>query len=189
MFKRVWFGILVFIFLLAFAGIAAGQDRLSAYLDQADQMAKQGNPLVAGKMYQKAIQAQPGNLSIYYKRAFMWGKSGYYGQAIKDFTFVINSSGRRFEHAPRFRADCYVAIGQYQEASEDYIIFLKSAPRDGKVWSYLAETYALMGRTDLALQAAEKGLATGSHWEKRLQTLKRQIMYGEKIKPHKPLTN
>jgi hypothetical protein len=46
-----------------------------------------------------------------------------------------------------------------------------------------------MGKKDAALSAVRKGLATGSHWEGRLKTLQMQILTGEQITPHKPLSN
>jgi predicted Zn-dependent protease len=82
-----------------------------------------------------------------------------------------------------------MALGYYQKASEDYLVFLRRAPKDGKVWSYLVEAYALMKRSDLALAAINRGLATGSHWSGKLKELQMQIMMGQKITPHRPFSN
>jgi len=154
---------------------------------------KQGKHELALKMCNQAIKLQPGNLESYYRRAFIWGRKGSYVNAVKDFSIVIRKERRKksrsFSHAPRFRADCYVALGCLQKAVDDYLFFLKDAPKDGKVWSYLVEVLARMKRNDLALQAVKKGLSTGSHWEGRLKKLQKKIILGEKIIPHRPLSN
>jgi len=82
---------------------------------------KQGKHALALKYCNQAIKLQPGNLRPYYRRAFVWGRKGNYVNAIKDFSFVIRKDkmkrkGRRFPAAPRFRADCYVAMGYYKKA-------------------------------------------------------------------------
>jgi tetratricopeptide (TPR) repeat protein len=146
-------------------------------------------------VYNRAIKLQPNNLSLYYGRATSWGKMGNYINAIRDFTTVIkhDRSGEnnkpRFPHAWRFRADCFMALGYLSNAMADYSRFLRFSPKDGKVWSYLAEAYYLMGRRELALQAIQRGLETGPHWSKKLRKLQLQVLKGEKITPHKPLSN
>lgn len=148
---------------------------------------------MAIKSFDQAMKLQPNNLTLYYERASMSGRAGYYMNAINDYTTVINQDGlsgkNSFSHAPRFRADCYMAVGNYPGAIQDYNSFLRGAPDDGKVWSYMAEALSLSYRNDLALTAIQRGLATNSHWSKRLKDLQRQIMTGERIKPHKPLSN
>lgn len=170
----------------------SGNPRVKALVENADAYSKQGNHLLAMSMYDQAIRISPGDMGLYYKRASIFGAAGQYGSAIKDLNRVIGQ-GRmgkdRYPAAIRFRADCFMALGQMQKASEDYMAFLRKAPKDGKVWSYLVEAYALMGRTDLALQAVNKGLATGSHWSGKLKSLQMQILTGETITPHKPFSN
>ena len=73
--------------------------------------------------------------------------------------------------------------------ANDYSVFLGRASKDGKVWSFLVEFLALMGKKEAALSAARKGIATGSHWGARLRTLQKQILMGEKNTPHNPLSN
>jgi len=161
------------------------------YVDQLAKQAvyesKQGNYSMAFQYINKAIGIQPKRIDLYYDRAFIIGRAGNYGGAIKAFSRFV--SGKGFPHAIRFRADCYMAIGMYERAAKDYMSFLKNDPRDGKVWSYLAESLALAGNTKAALGAAQKGLATQSHWSKRLMILQKQILAGKLIVPHKPLTN
>lgn len=160
-------------------------DRLA---EQADQYSRQiGKQYLAIPYINKAIELQPKRTDLYYKRAFIFGRAGRYGNAINEFNKFVNN--RKYPHAIRFRADCFMALGMFQNAAKDYTIFLRFDPKDGKVWSYLTEALALMGRKYLALGAAEKGLATGSHWSKRLNELKRKILLGENITPHKPLSN
>lgn len=160
-------------------------DRLA---EQADRYSRQrGNQFLAISYINKAINLQPKRADLYYQRAFILGRAGRYVHAINDFNRFVNS--RKYSHAIRFRADCFMALGMFQKAVNDYMVFLRNAPKDGKVWSYLAEALFFMGRSDLALDATRKGLATGSHWSKRLSELRKKIMAGERITPHKPLSN
>lgn len=135
----------------------------------------------------KAIKLQPRNANLYYKRAFIIGRAGQYHYAIKEFSRFVNN--KNFSHAVRFRADCFMALNQMQRAVNDYTAFLKRKPKDGKVWSYLVEALALMGKRKAALNAIHRGLATGSHWSNRLTSLQKQILLGKKVIPHRPLSN
>ncbi|MBB5346973.1 tetratricopeptide repeat protein [Desulfoprunum benzoelyticum] len=168
---------------------STNKERVNASIRKAESYSRQGNNVAALKIYNQAITMYPGNTELYYGRAAVWGRAGQYGRALKDLSVVMNRAGRRYPHAVRFRADCYMALGYMQKAVEDYKTFLRKAPEDGKVWSYLAEAYTLMGRRDLALQAIRKGLATNSHWDGKLRKLQQQIMVGEPIQPHKPFSN
>lgn len=177
------------------------EQKVKALTKMATTHSKKGNYTLALQMYDQAIQLQPSNLGLYYGRAFASGRSKNYLAAIRDFTRVIrtdkmnarkNKTSRKFGHAPRFRADCYMALGNMQKAAKDYIEFhggfQNSKSKDGKVWSYLAEAFSLMGRNDLALKAIQKGLPTG-RWTGRLRSLQQQILTGKRITPHKPLSN
>jgi tetratricopeptide (TPR) repeat protein len=135
----------------------------------------------------KAIKLQPHNFNLYYNRAFIMGRAGEYHNAIKEFSRFVKND--KFPHAVRFRADCFMAINQMQRAVHDYKCFLKLAPKDGKVWSYLVETLALMGKQSAALSAINHGLESKSHWSGRLKLLQKQIAFGEKIIPHMPFSN
>lgn len=161
------------------------------YVDQLAKQAvyesKKGNHSMAFQYINKAIGIQPKRIDLYYNRAFIIGRTGNYGKAIKEFRRFV--SHKDFPHAIRFRADCYMAVGMYERAAKDYLSFLKNAPKDGKVWSYLAEALALAGNTKAALGAVQKGLATQSHWSKRLMILQEQIVAGKLIVPHKPFAN
>ncbi len=167
---------------------ATRQERADNFAKQADQYSRQkGKHFLAIAYINNAIKLQPKRADLYYKRAHILGRIGQYARAIKDFNRFVNS--RKYPHAIRFRADCFMALGMFQNAVNDYTVFLRGAPKDGKVWSYLTEALAFMGRRDLALDAARKGLKTGSHWSKRLSELRRKILSGESITPHKPLSN
>lgn len=136
----------------------------------------------------QAIKLQPEKLRFYYQRAFIYGKKTDYGNAINDFSKCILDP-KNFPHAVRFRADCYMVLGQYQLAVDDYMAFLKKNPKDGKVWSYLAEAFVLKKDTKNALTACRYGLKAKSHWTKRILILQEKILTGQRITPHKPLTN
>ncbi|WP_321495891.1 tetratricopeptide repeat protein [uncultured Desulfobacter sp.] len=184
---------IVFLSLLLFLsgrGVVFGQSA-RAYVDQLDKNAvyesKKGNYPLAFQYINKAIEIQPKRMDLYYHRAMIIGRAGDYGKAIIEFSRFV--SNKKFPHAVRLRADCYMAIGMYERAVKDYLSFLKDAPRDGKVWSYLAEACFLVGNTKAALEAVQKGLAIRSHWSDRLRILHEQIISGKQIVPHKPLTN
>lgn len=188
---RYNFSILVVccLFLLNSIPLSASGNSVNSFVRNADAYFKQGNYFLAVNFYDRSIKISPNDIELYYKRAFALGKSKQYGKAIKDFSLVIKKAKKDFPHAYRFRADCFMALGYMQRASKDYLAFLRILPKDGKVWSHLAEAYALMGRADLALKAIRRGLATGSHWEKRLKNLQIKILSGAKIKPHAPFSN
>ena len=155
---------------------------------QAEKMSKQkGKEYLAISYINEAIKAQPQNLQYRYKRAFILGRARLYEEAIREFTRMMSQRGG--PHAVRFRADGYMALGDMKSAARDYNSFLKKDPGDGKVWSYLVEALALMGNRQAALEAASKGLGTGSHWSKRLQTLQQQVLMVQQITPHKPFSN
>lgn len=184
--------LLMFFFFLPLVGVAGaanGNPRIDALVRNGNAYSKQGNHVVALQLYDQAIRMSPGDLDLYYKRAKVHGDAGHYINAIKDLNQVINQGKGRYGHAVRFRADCFMALGYYQKAADDYQAFLRNAPKDGKVWSYLAETYALMGQKQRALQAVNMGIATNSHWSGKLKKLRMQIMTGQKLTPHKPFSN
>jgi len=170
-------------------------DRVSNLIKSADIYAKQGNMVAALQLYDKAISMRPGDIGIYYQRGLMLGRAGHYARAIKDMSLVIQkdeaSQRKRFPSARKYRAEGLVGLGQLQMAAEEYKAQLGQSSGDGngKIWFYLAETYALMNRSDLALDAINRGLATGSHWGEKMQDLRMKIMTGQKITPHKPFSN
>ena len=163
------------------------QQKVNTLTSQAIKYSKQGKGLQALQYINQAIKIQPRNQNLYYQRAFILGRAGIYSKAIQEFTRFSQMKG--YPHAIRFRADCFMAVDDMRSAVKDYLTFLRKESKDGKVWSYLAEAYALMGDTRSALAAVNKGLSTGSHWSGRLNSLKGQILRGEKIIPHKPLSN
>lgn len=172
------------------------EQKVHFLLEKAENYSKKGNNDFALKMCNEAIRLQPQNLDAYYRRGFVFGRAGSFGNAIRDFTLVMKHDEKnerlRFPAVRKFRADCFVAIGYLQNAIDDYSIMLKRNGRNdksGKIWFYLAETYALMYRTDSALYAIKKGCATGSHWCKKMKILEKKILTGQKIVPHKPLSN
>jgi len=169
-------------------------------LEQAQQLmrnavtySKQGNHMMALKLSEQAIKLEPTNIALIYQRASVWGRGGYYANAIKDLSQVIRedelAARKKFPAARKFRAECFVATGQMQKAVDDYNVLLRGNPQSGKIWYYMAETLAVMKRMDWALQAVERGIATGTHWSKNLETLKKEILSGQEITPHKPFSN
>ena len=178
------------LFCLSVGSVAFGQsagEYVNQLADKAMYESRKGSYPKALQYINKAIKIQPKRMDLYYHRAIIIGRSGNYVEAIKEFSRF--ASHEKFSHAIRLRADCYMAIRMYENAAKDYLSFLKNSPRDGKVWSYLAETFALGGNKKAALGAVQRGLATKSHWSKRLKILQKQILTGKLIVPHKPLTN
>ena len=141
------------------------QDYVDQLVNQAMYESKKGNYSMAFQYINKAIGIQPKRIDLYYNRTFIIRGAGNYGKAKKEFSRFV--SRKEFSHAIRFRADCYMAIGMYERAVKDYLIFLKKQPKDVKVYSYLAEAFALAGNKKAALEAIQKGLETQSHWSKR----------------------
>jgi tetratricopeptide (TPR) repeat protein len=178
----------IFLLILPVSNYAVtSEDHVNLLIRQAETYSKNGNHSSAMAAIHKAIKLSPNRPDLIYMRAFIIGRAGQYGQAIKEFSrFVKNED---FPHAVRFRADCYMAINQIPNAVNDYTVFLRRAPKDGKVWSYLVEALALMGKQTEALDALNRGLATRSHWSDRLLELQKQILSGQPIIPHKPLSN
>jgi tetratricopeptide (TPR) repeat protein len=164
------------------------QHEVKNLVAKAEQYSRQpGKGPLALSYMNKAIQLQPGNRDLYYRRAFVMGRMGAYAAAIQEFSRFVNMRG--YSHAIRFRADCFMALNDFERASKDYLAFLRNAPGDGKVWLYLAESLALMGDKRSALKAVEKGLASGSHWAEALEKMRIKILTNQMIKPHKPLSN
>ena len=161
---------------------------VESLIAMAERLSKEeGKEYLAIRYINEAIKQQPKRTELYYKRAFILGRARQYVYAIQDFNIFVKH--KNYPHAIRFRADCYMALGNYPQAARDYMTFLRKQPEDGKVWSYLAEAFALMGDRNSALDATGKGLATKSHWSPRLLELQKSILLNEKIKPHKPFSN
>lgn len=135
----------------------------------------------------QAIKLQPSRTDLYYHRAFILGRAGIYQQAAKEFSRFVNQE--KYNHAIRFRADCYFGMGMFDLAATDYTEFLKQYPKDGKVWSYLVEALYLMGNSQDALKACKIGISSRSHWTEKLMKLQKQILSGQSIKPHNLLAN
>ncbi|NWH05027.1 tetratricopeptide repeat protein [Desulfobacter latus] len=141
----------------------------------------------------EAINLKPNNLAGYYSRGVVLGRMENYIGAIKNFSLVIQKNEKnkksKFPAARKFRADCFLGLGIYKRAVKDYLIILKRSPKSGKIWCYLAETYAVMGEKNAALSAIKNGCKTGSHWCEKMKILQKKILLGKKIVPHKPLSN
>lgn len=172
----------------SFAQSGSIQHEVKNLVAKAEEHSRQpGKGSLALSYMNKAIQLQPGNRDLYYRRAFVMGRIGAYSAAIQEFSRFVNMQG--YDHAVRFRGDCFMALNDFRSASRDYLAFLRKAPGDSKVWLYLAESFALMGDKKSALEAVDRGLATGGHWSKALQNMRIKIMTDQRIIPHKPLSN
>ncbi|WP_020589549.1 tetratricopeptide repeat protein [Desulfobacter curvatus] len=167
--------------------------KVQTLLSKAEYLSKKGNHQMAMKFCNKAIKLQPNNLAGYYVRGFVFGRMEVYISAIKNFSLVIKKDEKnnklKFPAARKFRADCYLGLRSYKYAVKDYLSLLKRSPKSGKIWYYLAETYAVIGEKNAALSAIKKGCNTGSHWCDHMKVLQQKILLGEKITPHKPLSN
>ncbi len=139
----------------------------------------------------RAIQLQPTNLQLYYKRAFIYGKLKYYTEALKNLDFVIRNdpARRKFPSALKYRAECYAAIGDYEKALADYRTFLRKSRKAGKIWYSYAELLWFLGDREQALGAVENGLRTGSHWQSKLESLRNKIITGTRVQLHTPFSN
>lgn len=168
-------------------GVSEAQN-VQTLVSKAQQYSRQKNKSQLAISYiNKAIKLQPRNQQLYYQRALILGRAGMYSAAIPELSRFARM--KEFPHAIRFRADCFMAMNDMRSATRDYFAFLRKEPKDGKVWFYLAEAYVLMGDKKSALAAINKGLATGSHWSKKLKNLRIQILTNQIVKPHKPFSN
>ena len=154
---------------------------------------QEGKSFLAINYINEAVKLQPGNLNIYYKRAFIYGRLGLYTESIKDLNFILRSkSGRKkFTSALKYRAECYSAIGEYARAIADYkrMINNRTTKKSGKMWYYYAELLWFIGNKGEALKAVNIGLKTGSHWVGKIKTLENKILSGERVKLHRPFSN
>ena len=139
----------------------------------------------------KAIKTQPHNMLLYFERASILGRLGFYKEAINDFNFLLRKNAPITKYViRRHRADCYAAIGKMKNAIVDYQYVVKVKPKKGKYWYYYAELLWFLGLKKPALNATSKGLATESHWRGHLRDLRNKILTGERItKLHLPLHN
>ncbi len=167
--------------------------KIGVLVKNAEAHSRQGNHSMALSLYNQAIRMQPSNSGLYYRRAAMFGRYGDYSSAINDLTRVIRAdernNKRKFPAARKFRAECFASLGLLQKAVAEYRFILRLNPRSGKLWYYLAETYAYMQKQDLAMSAIQKGLATKSHWSGNLKGLHARISTGQKISLHRPFSN
>lgn len=194
-FQPKWMIIIVAVVFVSSAvgGIACAQSGMRTYdvntlVTKAEQYSRQSGKAAQALSYMnKAIQMEPSNKQLYYRRALMLGRLGSYPAAIQELSRFVNT--KEYPHAVRFRGDCFMGVNDFRSAAKDYRAFLRRSPKDGKVWFYLGESYALMGDKKSAIEAINRGLATGSHWSDRLLKLKSQVMTNQTIKPHKPLSN
>ena len=168
---------------------AYSQDKVAFLLNNAKHLSKQEQYLQALNYVNQAIRLQPQNIQAYNLRGFIYGRSGQYIKAIQNFTIVIKYGKTRIVAAHRFRADCFFQLGNMKAAIKDYHTFLKVNPKDGKVWSYLAEAYYATGDIKNAHKSINRGLKGGSHWAGRLQSLRNSFLLGEQIEYHEPLRN
>lgn len=185
--------VLSLLVLISFSAQAVENDKAQQLMKNAIMHSKNNNHQMALTLSGQALQIRPYDLNLLYQRASVWGRGGYYMKAIEDLSMVIRedelAARLRFPAARKFRAECYVALGEMQKAVDDYNALLRRNPQNGKIWYYMAETLALMGRRDWALEAIDRGKATDSHWKNKMEPLREKIMSGKKIIPHKPFSN
>ena len=198
--------VFAFVFWGLFSGLSLGstvQQKAYFLAKKAEQYSRQDNKQLAVSYINKAIKLQPANKQLYYRRAFILGRAGMYSAAIQEFSSFVRMKQysyagqsnapvvqvQKYPHAVRFRGDCFMAISKPELAAKDYLSFLRSHPKDGKVWTYLVEAYVLMGDRRSALSAIAKGLETDSHWSWKLEKMRSMILANQKIEPHEPLSN
>ena len=170
------------------------QEHVNGLIAKADHYSRQkGQTLLAINYINNAVKLQPRNLSIYYKRASIYGRLKLYTEAIKDLNLVIkNDPGRKkFPSALRHRAECYSMVGEYVKAISDYKRTLnnRTTNKTGKIWYHYAELLWFAGYKDEALKAINKGSLTGSHWIEKMKRLESKILLGTKVSLHRPFSN
>jgi len=194
MLKKSFIVISVLLLLAQFNSVEAISRQQYAHklASQAEMMSKQkGKNFLAISYINEAIKLQPSNLGMYYKRVSVYGRAGLYAEAIKDLNLILKNDPlrKKFPSSLKYRAECFAALGAYQQALSDYSTFLRQAPKSGKLWYYYAELLWFVGNRDKALAAISQGLQTGSHWVGKMRFLQKQIFENKKVVLHKPFSN
>lgn len=159
---------------------------------QAEQYSKQkGKEFLALGYINEAIKLQPSNLNNYYRRAFVLGRARLYAAAINDLNLVIRNDpgNKKFPSALKYRAECYAAMNDIDNAIKDYRRMLKRAPKSDKLWLYYAELLWFAGMKSESLKAIEMGYLANGHRRGKLKNLHKKILSGERVKLHTPFSN
>lgn len=109
----------------------------AAYMDRGDVHAQQGDENAAIADYERAVILQPDNLSVYRRRAALFGRLGRYETALADLNRVLST--RTGEDALYVdRARLYMGMGAYPEAIRDYERVTVDTPDNAELRAELA---------------------------------------------------
>lgn len=98
------------------------------FIDTANQLSQKGNYREASLNLTEALKICPANSEFYpkllYSRALAHSKTGVFRDAIKDCTGAMKETGS-YPKCLKLRAECYMAMRNFQNAVADYEILLK----------------------------------------------------------------
>ena len=111
--------------------------------------------------FSKAIALNQSSAKVaYVHRAFAYARLENYDKAFQDFTAVLSGNTQNLSaldlSAIRQRAALHYLRGHYQQAAQDFSLYLRYKPTDmyRMLWMYLAEFYANSGDAELSNSAA-----------------------------------
>lgn len=97
-----------------------------------------------------ALEHDPGNLEIYYRRANMHKYVGNFEEALSDFSYIIEmDSTSPMIH--RDRSAVLIELGRFEDAITDLSNELKIDPNSMGAFEMRGDTFAAIGRYDEAL--------------------------------------
>ncbi|HEX2907194.1 MAG TPA: tetratricopeptide repeat protein [Phototrophicaceae bacterium] len=109
-----------------------------------------GKPELAVQDFKRALQLKPYNEDTRYNLATTYGKVGYYQDALANYTIVIDKvNNRRGKSALLYRAQIYIALGDYENALGDIDLHLKTAYLANNEQYYKTVAYLLRGSIEL----------------------------------------
>jgi tetratricopeptide (TPR) repeat protein len=135
-----------------------------SFINQADQMFREGKLVQASKVYQDAIRTDPNNRSIYVSLARVQIFAGQYEDGLKNAELaLVGNDGYALAHGVRGWALQF--LGRYDEALASLKRALELEPNNPLVQAYFAETLINkgdFGDMQTAIQASREAINLGS---------------------------
>lgn len=107
--------------------------------------------------YDRAIQIDEFNASLYFSRAEVLDRLKRYDEVVRDYTKVIEirpSDSAGYNN----RGNAFYALGQYESALRDYTKSIEINSKDSSTFRNRANVYRKMGKSDAALRDYAKAI-------------------------------